>query len=185
MRSFAVDSFVDRCLDAVRHEGSRGSLAVKEVLESALDDPAHIEREVGAATDIPLFTTWHNSDELTVLHVVWPPTVDLLAHDHEMWATIGLYGGREDNRYFRTRPDGDLESSGGTTLKTGDTVVLGHDVIHAVANPSREWTAAIHIYGGDYFGTPRRMWPDPNEAPVDFDVDRLTETLETAAARNR
>jgi predicted metal-dependent enzyme (double-stranded beta helix superfamily) len=182
--SFAVDTFVGECLEAVRTEGSRGSLAVNNVLESALDDPSSIEQAVGASTDIPLFTTWHNSAELTVLHVVWPPTVDLLAHDHEMWATIGLYGGREDNRYFRARADGSLEQRGGTTLLAGDSVVLGHDVIHAVANPSKAWTAAIHIYGGDYFGTPRRMWPDDDEAPIDFDVSRLTATLEAAAARN-
>jgi predicted metal-dependent enzyme (double-stranded beta helix superfamily) len=185
MGSFAVEAFVGECLDAVRAEGDRGSLAVREVLESALTDPSSIEQEVGDPTEIPLFTTWHNSEELTVLHVVWPPTVDLLAHNHEMWATIGLYGGREDNRYFRARPDGSVEHRGGTTLLSGDTVVLGHDAIHAVANPSREWTAAVHIYGGDYFGTPRCMWPDEGEAPVDFDVGRVTETLEAAAARSR
>ena len=58
-----------------------------------------------------------------MLHVVWPPTVDLLAHDHEMWATIGLYGGREDNSFYRTvGSDGRLEPRGGTTLRAGDTV---------------------------------------------------------------
>ncbi len=88
-----------------------------------------------------------------------------------MGATIGLYGGREDNRYYRLRANAGLEASAGTTLKTGDTVVLGSDVIHSVSNPSREWTAAIHLYGGDYFGTPRNMWPDPGDDPVAFDVD--------------
>jgi predicted metal-dependent enzyme (double-stranded beta helix superfamily) len=185
MDSFAIDSFVADCLHAVRAEGNRGSLAVKDVLESALEDPAAIEAAVGSPTEIGLFTPWHNSDELTVLHVVWPPTVDLLAHDHMMWATIGLYGGREDNRYFRAGPGDGLETSGGTTLRTGDTVVLGHDVIHAVSNPSREWTAAVHVYGGDYFGTTRRMWPDPDAGAVDFDVDQVTATLEQAAARSR
>jgi hypothetical protein len=37
--------------------------------------------------------------------VVWPPEVDLFAHDHNMWAVIGSYGGREDNRFFRRLPN--------------------------------------------------------------------------------
>lgn len=184
MASFDIDSFVADCLAAVRSEANRGSLAVKEVLESVLHNPGRIAEAVGPPTAIPPFTTWHHSDELTILHVVWPPTVDLLAHDHEMWATIGLYGGREDNRFFRPDDDGALRPSGATTLRTGDTVALGRDVIHAVANPSREWTAAIHVYGGDYFAPARRMWPDIAEAPVAFDVARVVATLEDAAERS-
>jgi predicted metal-dependent enzyme (double-stranded beta helix superfamily) len=185
MTPFAIDSFVSDCLEARRTDERHGSIAVKDVLASALDQPAAIEAAVGHPSSIPVFSTWHNSDELTVLHVVWPPTVQLLAHDHKMWATIGLYGGREDNHYFRPGGDVGLEASGGTTLRTGDTVVLGSDVIHSVSNPSREWTAAIHVYGGDYFGTPRNMWPDPGADPVAFDVDVVTATLDEAAARNR
>ena len=37
---------------------------------------------------------------------------------------------------------------------------LGHDVIHAVKNPRSTPTAAIHVYGGDFFATPRSEW-DP------------------------
>ncbi len=184
MASFDIDSFVADCLAAVRTEGTRGPVAVEEVLRSALHGPGRIADAVGPPTAIPPFTTWHRSDELTVLHVVWPPTADLLAHDHQMWATVGLYGGREDNRFFRADGDGALRPSGATTLRTGDTVALGREVIHAVANPSREWTAAIHVYGGDYFAPARRMWPDPAESPVAFDVARVVATLEDVAERS-
>jgi predicted metal-dependent enzyme (double-stranded beta helix superfamily) len=185
MASFAIDTFVSDCLAAVRAEDGHGSLAVRDVLAAALDQPSAVEAMVGHPSSVPVFSTWHNSDELTVLHVVWPPTVELLAHDHKMWATIGLYAGREDNHYFRSSGSAGLEPSGGTTLRTGDTVMLGSEVIHSVSNPSREWTAAIHIYGGDYFGPPRNMWPDPGEGPVAFDVEVVTATLDEAAARNR
>jgi predicted metal-dependent enzyme (double-stranded beta helix superfamily) len=183
--SFAIDTFVAECLDATRAGGTSAPVAVKEVLDRVLRSPTARAAAAAPPTDIAPFTTWHRSDELTVLHVVWPPSVDLLAHDHEMWATIGLYGGREDNRYYRSLPEGGLEPSGGTTLLGGDTVALGRDVIHAVANPSREWTAAIHVYGGDYFAPARRMWPDPATGPVDFDVATVIATLEAAVARSR
>lgn len=185
MPAFAVDTFVDDCLTAVRREGRRAPAAVEEVIAAAVSAPAGIADVIGAPADITPFTTWHRSDELTVLHVVWPPGVELLAHDHEMWAAIGLYGGREDNRYFRPDADGALEARGGTTLRSGDTVALGREVVHAVSNPSREWTAAIHVYGGDYFAPERRMWPAPERPPVAFDVGTVISTLEAAAARAR
>ena len=109
----------------------------------------------------------------------------VMPHDHQMWATIGLYGGREDNHYFRPGGAAGLEASGGTTLRTGDTVVLGSDVIHSVSNPSREWTAAIHVYGGDFFTSGRRMWPDSDRESVDYDVSITTDVIESAADRAR
>lgn len=104
-----------------------------------------------------------------VLHGVWPPTADLSAHDHLMWAAIGLYGGREDNRVFRTLPDGGLEHRRTTTMLGGDTILLGDDAVHAVANPSREWTGAIHVY----------------DAAAPFDIGLLTDVLDSAARRAR
>jgi len=183
--SFAVDDFVSDCLTAVRREGGRAPAAVEEVIAGAVSSPTRVADAVGSPSAIAPFTVWHRSDELTVLHVVWPPGVELLAHDHEMWAAIGLYGGREDNRFFLTDAQGALEARGGTTMGTGDTIALGSEVIHAVSNPSRAWTAAIHVYGGDYFAADRRMWPSPDGPPVEFEVERVIATLEEAAARAR
>ncbi len=102
----------------------------------------------------------YRSSALTVLRFVWPPAVELFPHDHRMWAAIGIYGGGEDNTFFRRVPEG-LVVSGGKQLRAGDVALLGADVIHAVANPSRAYTAAIHVYGGDYFGTaPEPVGPD-------------------------
>ena len=178
-----VDQLVADCLDAVRDGGASGAVAVKDVVERTVSAPGPIEELVGPLTDTPVFATWFNSPELTILHVVWPPTVDLMPHDHLMWATIGLYGGREDNSFWRTLPDGDLEHRGTKVMRAGDTVALGEDTIHSVANPSREWTGAIHVYGGDFFTTGRRMWPDPSANCVDFDVEVTTAVIEQAAAR--
>ena len=180
---FSIDEFVDECLDAVRREGVSGAPAVREILQRTVSKPASVVDAIGEPEAAPVFSTWLTSDELTVLHVVWPPTVDLMPHDHMMWASIGLYGGREDNRFFRALPDGRLENRGGTTLLGGDTVLLGPDTIHAVANPSRVWTGAIHVYGGNYFRPGRRLWLDEDGEPIEFDAARVMAVLDEAATR--
>lgn len=185
--TFSVDQLVADLLAAVDDAGDRHSgVAVEEVLARTVGDPAAIEAAIGHPRDQPeTHTTWFNSEQLTVLHVVWPPAVDLLAHDHTMWAAIGLYGGREDNRVFRTLPDGSLEQRASKTLLGGDTILLGDDTVHAVANPSREWTGAIHVYGGDFFREGRRMWPDPDRAAVPFEIGVVTNVLDGAAQQAR
>jgi predicted metal-dependent enzyme (double-stranded beta helix superfamily) len=185
MATFSIDQLVADCLEARRGANGHAGAAVREVVGRTVADPTAIEAAIGPPADMPSFTSWHNSDELTVLHVVWPPGVDLFAHDHRMWAAIGLYGGREDNALYRSLPGGDLEIRQTTTLRGGDTVLLGDDTVHAVANPSKEWTGAIHVYGGDYFMKGRRMWPAHDQPPEDFDATRLTAVLEAAADRAR
>ena len=62
---------------------------------------------------------------------------------------------------------------------------LGSDVVHSVANPTREWTAALHVYGADFYSTPRTMWRGATLEPLDLDTDLFEETLSAAAARAR
>jgi len=118
----------------------------------------------------------YRSSTLTVLQFVWPPGVKLFPHDHRMWAAIGIYGGGEDNTFFRRAPEG-LVASGGKQLRAGDVTLLGDDVIHAVANPSRAYTAAIHVYGGDYFGTHRSQWDPTTLREEPFDADAVRRVL--------
>lgn len=110
-----------------------------------------------------------------MLHIVfvWAPGMSIYPHDHRMWAAIGLYGGREDNAFYRRTPGG-LEPAGGKQLETGNTVILGKAIVHAVTNPLRQFTAAIHVYGGDFFGVARSQW-DPStleERPWDIEAAR-------------
>lgn len=182
---FSIDQFVSDCLEAVHDDGRHGATAVNEVLERAVSASHEVEAALGSPADSPVFSTWFTSDELTVLNVIWPPAVDLMAHDHKMWATIGLYGGREDNRLFRVLPEGHLEQRGQKTLLGGDTVVLGDDTVHAVANPSKEWTGAIHVYGGDYFTSGRRLWLDESRPPIEFDATHVMDVLDDAAEKAR
>jgi len=130
-------------------------------------------------------TIWHRSDELTVLHIVWPPEVELFPHDHNMWAVIGIYGGQEDNQFYRRLENGRIEPHTGKTIAEKDVIGLGSDVVHSVANPTRQWTAALHVYGADFYSVPRTMWNRDTYEPMTLDTGLLEKTLSAAAARAR
>jgi predicted metal-dependent enzyme (double-stranded beta helix superfamily) len=173
---FDVDRFVEGCVAALRE--AQPVLATKELLLQAIARPT----EIDAALGVPAMggmRTLHRSPEVTVLQFVWPPGVKLFPHDHRMWAAIGIYGGGEDNTFFRRTPDG-VEASGGKELRSGDVALLGDDVIHGVANPSRDYTAAIHVYGGDYFGTARSQWDPVTLREEPFDVEAVRRLLKEA-----
>lgn len=180
MTKFDRDSFVDGCVDALT-EGDGAHRAVHELVQQAVSDPPGVSNAVGDHTLSPMMRTWFCSDDLTVLHIVWPPGVDLFAHDHNMWASIGIYGGTEANQFFRRRPDGSVAPTRATTLRAGDAVRLGHDAVHAVANPTRQWTAALHVYGGNFFTAERTAWHAATLQPVVLDPAAISDTLEAAA----
>lgn len=164
---FVVEDFVEQCRAARREDDPRR--AVREVVERAVsagDDVAEVLRPQEAG-----LTMLHHDDELTILHVVWAPHMEIYPHDHRMWAVIGIYAGQEDNRFFRRAPGArTLVDSGGKRLVEGDAVLLGDDTIHAVRNPRDRLTGAIHVYGGDFVNQPRSQWgPDvPEERPYDL-----------------
>jgi predicted metal-dependent enzyme (double-stranded beta helix superfamily) len=152
---FDLDAFIDDCRQAMAESQPRR--AVKELLERAVSEPEAVEAALPAekAELSPLY----HSDDLTIMKVIWAPAMKLPPHDHLMWAAIGIYGGAEDNSFYR-RAAREIVASGGKQLTTGDTALLGDDVIHSVVNPRQHaFTAAIHIYGGDFINQPRSVWP--------------------------
>jgi predicted metal-dependent enzyme (double-stranded beta helix superfamily) len=150
---FDVDELVADCRRAVGE--AQPQLAVRDVLEAALTRP-DLAAALGEGS--PGLSPLHQSPELTVVRVVWPPAMSLFPHDHRMWATVAVYGGQEDNSFYR-REGRTITASGGRELRAGEVMLLGDDVIHSVVNPRRHaFTAAIHVYGGDFFGVPRSAW---------------------------
>ena len=172
---FDVDTFIDDCIRANAED--QPQLAVRDVLRGALERPTAMAETL--RPERAGITRMHVSPELTVLHVVWAPGMHLGPHDHHMWAAIGLYSGGEDNAFYRR--DGEtLAASGGKELRPRDIAVLGHDVIHAVTNPTREFTGSIHIYGGDFFATPRSEWRGEPYREQPYDVEGVLRTFEEA-----
>jgi len=172
---FDVEELVAACQDAIRE--TEPLLAVRDVLERAVADQGAIAEVLPPERGelVPL----HVSDELTVLKVVWAPGMVLGPHDHRMWAAIGVYSGGEDNRFFR-RSGPTLVDSGARSLRPGDVCLLGDDAVHSVTNPTGECAGAIHVYGGDFFATPRSEWRGEPPAEEPFDVQRLLASFAAA-----
>ncbi len=96
-----------------------------------------------------------------------------------MWAAIGIYGGQEDNAFYRRTPEG-VVASGGKELHEGDVALLGDDTIHSVRNPRRSHTGAIHVYGGDFFARPRSEFDPETLEEAPYDVARAMALFDAA-----
>lgn len=172
------DALVAECVQALREPEPR--LAAREVLRRALGSGALVPRD-----DLKVgINVLHHAPDLTVLEVVWPPLMSLWPHDHRMWAAIAVYGGREDNAFFR-RERGGIVAAGGRTLEEGDVLLLGDDAVHAVHNPLRAYTGAIHVYGGDFINEPRSQWDPQTLAEQAFDLAALHAEFARAEAAFR
>ena len=84
---FDVDELVESCRGALAETEPRR--AVKEVLDRALRQPGDLGEVLDPQEGGLNFL--HQSDDLTVIHVVWAPGMVLHPHDHRMWAVIGIY----------------------------------------------------------------------------------------------
>ena len=169
---FDVETFVAECQAAIRESDSRR--AIRDVLERAVSDPTVADVLPPERAGIQAL---HNDDELTVIKVVWAPGMSIRPHDHRMWAAIGIYGGQEDNAFFRRTPEG-IVPSGGKSLQDHEVVLLGDDTIHSVHNPRRTFTGAIHVYGGDFFTQPRSEWDEKTLTEEPYDVARTLRLFE-------
>jgi predicted metal-dependent enzyme (double-stranded beta helix superfamily) len=168
---FNLDDFLTQCRDAVA--GPQPALAVRELLERALRDRASVAAAFGSPRRAEL-AVLDSTPELVVLNAVWAPSMRFPPHDHRTWAVIGIYGGDEDNAFYR-RAGKSIASAGGRSVREGEVVVLGPDVIHAVTNPREQsFTGAIHVYGGPYLTAPRSIWDEPGlvEGPVSFEASQ-------------
>jgi predicted metal-dependent enzyme (double-stranded beta helix superfamily) len=157
---FDKEQLISDCHDAL--QGDRASRNVRDIVARAVADSASVIRSLGEPKQGGL-DVLYRSPELTVLNVLWAARRIVMPHNHNMWAVIGVYNGREDNILWRQLPEGanaGVEAAGAKTLGAGDTVAFGADVIHSVVNPLERITGAIHVYGGDFFRPDRMEW-DP------------------------
>ncbi len=169
---FDLHTFISDCRSAVAEDETHKT--AMEVVESAFHNPAAILKTLGEPTG-PTIDALYRSDNLTILNIVWGPHQTLMPHNHEMWAIIGIYTGREDNIFWRRVKEDPsrVEAAGAKTLLTGDVAPLGKDVIHSVTNPLSRLTGAIHVYGGDFFAEPRSEWDEETLSERPYDISRL------------
>ncbi|HEY6273906.1 MAG TPA: hypothetical protein VIX19_18145 [Terriglobales bacterium] len=157
---FNLAQFVADCRAAAEQDPSHQF--IREVVARAVSYPASVLQALGEPQRGEMQTLYRSGD-LTILNVIWAPRMTLLPHNHQMWAVIGIYTGREDNIFWRRVPGspiGEVEAAGARALREKDAEPLGRDIIHSVTNPVPRLTGALHVYGGDFFGVARSEW-DP------------------------
>ncbi|RZV34890.1 MAG: hypothetical protein EX272_11775 [Chromatiales bacterium] len=160
-----IDRFVADCIAA--NKESDAQAAVNEVLARTVSSPDAVLAALGDPDRAGL-NVLLSSPTLTIFAATWTPQMNLMPHDHLMWANIGIYTGREDNIFWRRTTDG-IKAFGADALFVSDTAMLPADALHSVTNPLQRFTGGIHIYGGDFFDTTRSQW-DPEtleEQPSD------------------
>jgi hypothetical protein len=179
---FDLDQFTADCRAA--RAADRSSRTIYEVVKRAVSDPAGLLRSLGdpcaGVKEI------YRSPDLSILNVVWAPRMMVMPHNHRMWAVIGVYGGREDNIFWRRiaeAGEGQLEAAGARSIAVKDAQPLGDDIIHSVTNPTSKFTAAIHVYGGDFFATHRSEWDPDTLSEQPSDGNRARQIFEEANRR--
>jgi predicted metal-dependent enzyme (double-stranded beta helix superfamily) len=179
---FDLDQFIADCRLALTQDKSHKS--VREVVARAVSDPASVLKGLGEPKRAGLHKLYH-SENLTILNLIWGPRMTLMPHNHQMWAVIGIYTGREDNifwRRVRSRENGKVEAAGARALCEKDAEPLGRDIIHSVTNPIPRFTGAIHVYGGDFFGADRSEWDPETLMEQRYDVEKNMRLFEESNA---
>jgi predicted metal-dependent enzyme (double-stranded beta helix superfamily) len=154
--TFDPAQFVESCRAAVVDADAAG--AVAEVVTRATSHGSAIDDALGTEVTLEPLTLF-SSPELTVQRILWPSGALSSTHEHRMWAVVGVYAGCEVNRLYRRSRDGLIELPGADVCE-GEVFVLSADAVHSAANPSRNWTAGLHVYGGDILCADRSAW-DP------------------------
>ena len=180
--SFDVDRFIADCRAGLADRSPQAG--IRELVSRVVSEPAQLLRALGEPARGGI-QTLYQSDELTVLNVIWARNMTLMPHDHRMWAVIGVYTGREDNIFWRRiagEPVGRIEAAGARSLSAMDVLPLGHDIIHSVTNPLRRLTGALHVYGGDFFGADRSEWDPETLREQRFDIKKTLQLFEESNA---
>jgi len=169
---FDLDKFVADCISAKANDDSHK--AVAELVANAVSNPSATLKGLGEPVKGGVQKLYH-SDDLTILNVIWAPRMTIMPHNHDTWAVIGVYTGREDNIFWRRLADeggGKIEAAGARSLGEKDAAPFGKDIIHSVTNPLSRLTGAIHVYGADFFNADRSEWNPENLLEGPYDVEK-------------
>ena len=178
--TFDLEQLTADCTKALTD--STPSQAVSDIVSRAVSDAASVIVALGQPTQAEI-QRLHVSSELTILNVVWAPRMTIRPHNHNMWAVIGVYGGREDNIFWRRvddDPAGRIEAAGAKSIGQSDVRPLGKDIIHSVTNPTSKLTGAIHVYGGDFFKMHRSEWEPESLEERPYDLEGNIQLFEQA-----
>ena len=166
-----VHELVARCAHAA--ESTDPFTSLRALVEDLRGEVAQIERALQYVSGVGgnARQVFYRSPNLTLLKVCFPSGRRTPPHDHGTWATILLLSGEEKNTLYR-REDGRLRKAGEATLARGSILSMRADTVHVAECLSEAPATGLHVYGGDIFELPRRMWnPETlEEHPLDWQV---------------
>lgn len=179
-----VHELVARCAKA--GESANPMSAVREVLENLRGEIGTIERSLAYVSGVGgnAGQVFYRSPEMTMLKVCFPNGRRTPPHDHGTWATILLLSGGEKNTLYR-RENGALRRASEVTLEPGSLLPMRAETVHVAECLGDRPAIGLHVYGGDIFTLPRRMWnPETlEEHPLDWTLyERFAATASKAAA---
>ncbi len=118
---FERDRFIADCEAATAEGGQR---AVRELMARTVADRASLLAGLGEPKRAGI-EVLHRSKTATIAHMVWGPHMTVMPHNHNMWAVIGIYTGREDNIFWRRIPGtpSKVEAAGAQALSVGESAV--------------------------------------------------------------
>lgn len=153
--------------------------AARAVLEELKDHTAEVDEVLRYISGVGgnARQVFYRSPDLTLLKVCFPAGRRTPPHDHGTWATILLLSGEEKNTLYRV-DDGRLRKASEVIIRPGSILGMRADTAHVVECVGNAPTIGLHVYGGDIFELPRRMWH-----PQTLDEHRLDWTLYETFAR--
>jgi len=178
-----VHELVARCARA--RESDDPVAAIREVLGALSKDVAAVERALSYVSGVGgnARQVFYRAPDLTLLKVCFPNGRRTPPHDHGTWATILLLSGGEKNTLYRTE-NGGLRKAGEATLERGSILTMRAETVHVAECRSAAPAIGLHVYGGDIFDLPRRMW-DPEtleEHALDWTLYERFARVASAAA---
>lgn len=176
---FDIERFVDDVRNA--RAGNDAQDAIEALLRRAVEKPSGVIAAIGEPSEAGIHTLFRG-DDVTILNVVWAPMMVLLPHNHNMWASLGIYTGREDNILWEQQGRR-VAARRAVSLSEQQVFGLSADAIHSVTNPIGRLTGAIHIYGGDFFAPGRSEWDAETLEQRPFDLDAARAEFRKASQR--
>ena len=123
--AFDLDQLISDCGKAVNDHAP--TKVVRDIVARAVSEPNSMTDVLGVPSKGEV-QRLYVSDEFTVINVIWAPGMMIMPHNHNMWAVIGVYGGREDNIFWRRckdEPNGLIEAAGAKSIGPKEVRPLG------------------------------------------------------------
>ena len=159
--------------------------AVRDAMENLRGDVAAIERALDyiPGTGGNARQVFYRSPQLTMLKVRFPNGRRTPPHDHGAWAMILMLSGEEKNTLYRC-DNGKLRKASEVTLERGAILPMLAETAHVAECLGDRPAIGLHVYGGDIFELPRRMWnPQTLEQhPLDWTLYETFARIASAAA---